>query len=426
MNIWLALYRILFDFPFQLIIAANLFAFSLPKRTYFWLREIIVFVPMMVVYDVCVMTFGYNILENPLLDKSIMMVPILYVVLGIRFCYRCSMDKAAFCTASAHPAQNMIYSLFKLAKNRLDFPPDSLTALCFYGIMLVAIYAAVYYFFCRWLKEANGYEVLQGRLLFNANIVMLYVVYLYGMIPDDTAAVLILFIICDVLALVMQFGLFSESTLNMKYSVTEQLLHAERKKYQQINETTEIINRKCHDLKYLIAGLREMEDGPELKSYFNEIEEAATIYESAVRSGNEALDLLLMDKMLYCEKHHIKLTCVADGSQLRWMDTMDLRILFGNALDNAIESVSSETDENNRIISFRVSTTGEMVSIHFENYVGHEVVMDKGWPVTSKKDTRYHGFGLLSIRRIVEKYGGTISIRVENHVFRLNVLLPKA
>lgn len=426
MNLWAELIHILHDFPFQLIIAANLFAFSFPKRKHFWLREIFFFVPLIVVYDLGVKTFGYSILENPLLNKSIMLIPVLYVILGIRFCYQCSMDNAAFCTASAHPAQNMAYSLLRFAEIQLDFPSDSLTALCVSGIIITAIYTAVYYIFRRQIRAADGYEILQKRLLINSSIVMLYVVYLYGMIPDDIPGVLILFVICDILALVMQFGLFSESTLNWQYAVVEQLLYAEREKYQQISETTEIINRKCHDLKYLISGLKQMEDGPERRKHFNEIESAVMIYESAVKSGNDTLDLLLMNKMLYCEKHHIKLTCVGDGSQLSWMDAIDLYIMFGNALDNAIESVSSEADENNRIISFRISVSGQMVSIHFENYVGHEVVMDKGWPVTSKKDTQYHGFGLLSIRRIVEKYSGTMSIRMENHVFRLNILLPKS
>lgn len=425
MNLWSELIHILLDFPFQLIIAANLFAFTFPKRSHLWLREIVIFAPMLAVYDLCTRTFGYNILEYPLLDKSIMMIPVLYVFFGIQFCYRCSKAKAAFCTTIAHPAQNMMYSLFRFVSIQLNISSDSFAALCISAIMMVVIYVAVHHFFCGRLKAASDHEFSQKRLLINSSIVMLYVVYLYAMVPDNGPTVLIVFVICDALALIMQFSFLSELTLNWKYAVAEQLLYAERKKNQQVSETTEIINQKCHDLKHQIAGLKQMKDGPERNQFFYEVENAIMIYESAVKSGNDTLDLLLMDKLLYCEKHHIKLTCVADGSQISWMDTMDLYALFGNALDNAIECVSAEPEEDNRIVSFRISANGHMVSIHFENYVGHEVKMEHNLPVTSKKDKQYHGFGLLSIQRIVEKYKGTMSIRVENHVFRLNILLPK-
>lgn len=424
MNILPTVIRILCDFPIQLIIAANMFAWAFPKRSHFWLREILVFVPMLVVYDQCLQAFGYHVLEDALLDKSLMLIPVVYVCVGICFCYRCSVTDAIFCSASAHPAQNMLYSLFHIVELQFGISKGSLIALLVSLSMMAVLYAAVYLCFARRLRDVEGYQFMSRRLLINSSIVMLFVVYLYGMVASDHPIIMVTFVIGDILALIMQFGLFSESTLERKYAIVEQLLYAEQKRQQQISETTEIINRKCHDLKHQIAGLKRMEDGPERSRYFQEVEDAIMIYESAVRSGNETLDLLLMDKLLYCEKHHIKLTCVADGSLIEWMDRMDICSMFGNALDNAIESVSQEPEEGNRIISFRISRSGQMVSIHFENYVSREIKLNEGLPVTSKQDKRYHGFGMLSIQRIVERYGGTMSVRAEDHLFRLNILLP--
>ncbi len=424
MNVLQMVIRILCDFPIQLILAANMFAWASPRRSHFWLRQVLIFTPMPIVYDICRQTFGQNILENIVLDRSLMLIPVMYLCAGIFFCYRCSAADAVFFTASAHPAQNILYSLFHIAEQRWDIPQWSPLALLVSLTMMVLTYGVVYHWFARRLQDVEGYQLMQKRLLVNSAIVMLYVVYLYGIVVDDTPMILITFVIGDVLALIMQFGLFSESALEQRYTIVEQLLYSEQKKQRQISETTEIINRKCHDLKYQLAQIKRMKDGPERSRYFQEVEDAVMIYESAVKTGNETLDLLLMDKLLYCEKHQIKLTCVADGRLIEWMDTMDICSLFGNALDNAIESVSQEPEESNRLISFRISRSGLMVSIHFENYVGHEVKLQNGLPVTTKQDKQYHGFGVLSIRRIVEKYGGTISIQAENHMFRLNVLLP--
>ena len=45
-------------------------------------------------------------------------------------------------------------------------------------------------------------------------------------------------------------------------------------------------------------------------------------------------------------------------------------------------------------------------------------------PVTTKPNKMYHGFGMKSIRNVVEKYGGTLVIKAEGGIFRLNILLP--
>ena len=222
----------------------------------------------------------------------------------------------------------------------------------------------------------------------------------------------------------MQYGLLQESDLERKYGVVEQLLYAEQKKQQMTAENVELINRKCHDLKHQLRALRRMEPGEEQERYIRQIEDAVLFYESAVKTGNETLDLILMDKLLYCQEHEIKLTCVGDGEKLSVLDTMDIYALFGNALDNAIESVMGETQRERRIVSFRIGSRGDFISIHFENYLGHPVKLSKGLPVTTKADRQYHGFGMLSIRHIVQKYNGSMSVRTDDNLFRLDILIP--
>ena len=73
-------------------------------------------------------------------------------------------------------------------------------------------------------------------------------------------------------------------------------------------------------------------------------------YEAQNKTGNTVLDTLLTGKSLYCQKHHIALTVVADGEQLGFMDMMDICSLFGNALDNAIECERKLTDKDKRMI----------------------------------------------------------------------------
>lgn len=41
-----------------------------------------------------------------------------------------------------------------------------------------------------------------------------------------------------------------------------------------------------------------------------------------------------------------------------------------------------------------------------------------------KKDVQYHGYGMLSMRTIAEKYGGTLAVELVNNIFNLNIIFP--
>ena len=92
------------------------------------------------------------------------------------------------------------------------------------------------------------------------------------------------------------------------------------------------------------------ETSEEKAHYLDAMEQEIRSYEAQNKTGNEVLDTILTSKSLYCQQHGITLTCVADGAALDFMDTMDLCSLFGNALDNAIESVEKLPDSEQRLI----------------------------------------------------------------------------
>jgi signal transduction histidine kinase len=60
----------------------------------------------------------------------------------------------------------------------------------------------------------------------------------------------------------------------------------------------------------------------------------------------------------------------------------------------------------------------------FENYFEGDIKLANGLPVTTKRDKDNHGFGLKSIRYAAEKYGGTMTINIEENWFILRILLP--
>ena len=69
----------------------------------------------------------------------------------------------------------------------------------------------------------------------------------------------------------------------------------------------------------------------------------------------------------------VQITCVADGALLNFMHVMDICTIFGNALDNALESVIMLTDPQKRLIHVTVSAQRSFVSIQVLNYCEQEI-----------------------------------------------------
>ena len=145
---------------------------------------------------------------------------------------------------------------------------------------------------------------------------------------------------------------------------------------------------------------------------------------SADESGNSVLDTVLTGKSLYCARHGIELTCVADGARLDFMDIVDICSIFGNLLDNAIECELNIQDKKKRLIHLAVYAKKDFLIIQCGNYCGQILEFQDGIPISTKGDGAYHGFGVKSIRYTAGKYGGTVTIHNQNSWFEMNIVIP--
>ena len=147
-------------------------------------------------------------------------------------------------------------------------------------------------------------------------------------------------------------------------------------------------------------------------------------YEAQNKTGNKVLDTVLTTKSLYCAKHDITFTCVADGTLLSFMDVMDICSIFGNALDNAIECEMKIADKEKRLIHVTVTKQKNFLLLRFENYCEEKLQYKEGKLITTKKEKEFHGYGIKSIRYTVDKYDGAVSIDTDNNWFDMKILIP--
>ncbi|MCD7733702.1 MAG: GHKL domain-containing protein [Clostridiales bacterium] len=204
----------------------------------------------------------------------------------------------------------------------------------------------------------------------------------------------------------------------------DSLFQRQYEQYRQSRENIEMVNRKYHDLKHQIAIIRMEKDEDKREGYLRQMESELQRFGVEFETGSPVLDTILSSKETYCLQHDITLNVVADGKSLDFIDVMDLCSIFGNALDNAIESSEQVAEKEKRLIRLAVYTQNGFLLIRVENYFEAPLQVSGAEIQTTKQDKNLHGYGIKSIRHTAEKYGGSVSISARDGWFSLKVLIP--
>lgn len=215
-----------------------------------------------------------------------------------------------------------------------------------------------------------------------------------------------------------------DTNVRTEAAAIQNLFQNQYVQFKQSQENIDLINRKYHDMKNQLQVIRMEQDSDKRLKYLDEIEAGIRKYELENKTGNAALDTILTEKSSQCEKYGITMTSVADGKLLAFMHVMDMCTLFGNALDNAMEYEVQVQEPEKRLIHLSVAEKKGFVTILIENPFEGVLDVQEGLPVTTKKDTRNHGYGMKSIRQTVEKYGGFMDIEADDGWFCLRILFP--
>jgi len=223
------------------------------------------------------------------------------------------------------------------------------------------------------------------------------------------------------------FAFYMQITeLHMKFEVEklQNLLKLQVENYEMSKKSIEMVNMKYHDLKHHIAMMKSVALEENSVENLEKLEKEIKIYEAQNKTGNHVLDTILVAKTLTCQTFNAQLNVIADGSLLEALDPIDISTLFGNLLDNAIESVRLIEDKDKKLIYLSITKQKQFMLIRLENsYVG-EIRYKNGLPITTKKDQVNHGYGLKSVSNTIIKYDGSLTITNDENWFEVRILIP--
>ena len=423
-----------FRFIIELFILTVLFTISYQRRKFFAVRVAIIVVICLNVAGLfmCIKTDDWMTSIPFTISRYIVLF--VAVVAGILLCFKTSILSSVFCVTGVYAIQHLFYEIHEIIMEGFQIGDliledrNYILYIILYILIESILYTLSYLIFIRKFKNHdekyfNNKMIIVLCIFVNLYATVFSIIFRICQENAQTEIFMIcalLDVMCCLFTMYILFFVFRTSLLQDELNIIESLLQKEKEQFNVSQANIRLINIKCHDLKHQLTSLSSKIDKTEIE----ELKKAISIYDMPM-TGNQVLDLVIAEKRLQCERENIEFTCMVDGKKLSFMREADIFSLFGNALDNSINSVRALTEKDKRIISMIVKETIGLISIHIENYYQGNLLFEDGLPVTTNLDKNYHGFGMKSMKYLVEKYGGEISVKLNDNVFNLNIIFQR-
>lgn len=435
-DIYYALYGNIF--AMELFLSLIFFVIFQPRRDNFAFRAYISFIGYFLAENVIWYFIVKFAAKAPYVNGIFFFLCVVVLAVGVYCSFKTNFLGAFYFATGAYAVQHASYSFGNIIRYLFAVALPVWAEVIIFDILILGLVCTAFFMVFVWPRRNKfGSDIFDYRA-FAISSMTLVVCVLLSLIVDNIFAGYLeeeinvngLRVCCSTYALIsctasviIQFGFLRENKLSDENTILDQLIHTEQKRHEMSKETIAIINEKCHDLKHQIALLGKIDDKEARKAYIDELENCIAIYDTSAATGNPALDIVISEKSLLCEKNNISFSYLVDGAKLSFMSSTDIAALFGNAFDNAIERQLAESEET-RFISLSVKERNGYIYVHMDNRCGNSPDFVDGLPQTTKQDKSHHGFGTKSISNIAGKYGGEVYMKVEDERFNLDVLFP--
>lgn len=407
--------------------AALVFCLPLRRRSHFWLRAGGMLLPLVLLARVLDPIAQENTLPERQAALLVMYV-LFFLLLGgmICFCVEINKKGAWYCAVwallaaqTAYEGWNMLEMFCAECGRPLDVasPPVQLMQL----VMGFCFYALLYFLLARKLPYKGSYHIGPRQLSSAFLIGILFMVQAalldtaqVSQMPASFVFTVLIGQFYFLTLLWFQTELFKKSAMQKEMETMNLLYDRQRQQYQVARQNVQIINRRCHELKVQIAALRKLAPESVPQQSLDDAEQAARLYDANRNTGNEVLDVVLTEKTLLCESRDIRLNAVADGSCLTHLEASDLYALFANMLDHAIESAVMVTQPERRGIDLLVCMRQGFVVINV-------ISPARTAEASANRTAQYE---LKVVKRIVQKYKGTLTTETQNEFFAVKIIFP--
>lgn len=252
----------------------------------------------------------------------------------------------------------------------------------------------------------------------------LFVAYPHAQIANFVS---ILIVLSMVVSFISFFLLISKNMKSIHYQsvskMAERNIEEQVNYYNRLSQYNDDLRKFKHDYQNLQIGLlAQLKEGniDEAIKFLNDCNSMITTYDLPFHTGSTVIDSLLFDKLQQVTDKNITINFNGTFPQ-NPMNTADLCAVFGNIIDNAIESCLNLPKSKAKNIEIFLIQKHDYIFITFMNPVLNIVEIHDNSVATTKDNKKDHGIGLYSVKKILKKYDGHLALNCTETTFTTNI-----
>ncbi len=308
------------------------------------------------------------------------------------------------------------------------------------GLMLSKLILMIFYFLLFYYVKHKNEQILAtlehkwylAFLLYPSITVVILIQQYYLILENQNIDSLNRFLFTSVLLILSNliiFRILNEmqhlQAVKLQAEFAEQQLNSQEKHYAELVEKNSAIKKQVHDTKNFLLILqsyiqqnKRQQALDQLQSMLNTVGGDLIEY-----TENIVLDTVLSAKIQEASRQQINIIPAVALYGTLAIKTIDLALLLGNALDNAIEATVKVSEPERKKIWLTMKLQENILHIVIKNPVKEKVPIHNQSIPTSKQNNELHGLGITNMKTIVDKYRGTFDIRCSEQQFILNIVL---
>lgn len=159
----------------------------------------------------------------------------------------------------------------------------------------------------------------------------------------------------------------------------------------------------------------------EMRQYLDELEQDLDSVDTYVKSGNLMTDAILNSKLTLARQKKVRINCKAVLPEDLSVEDVDMCVLLGNLLDNALEACE-KIPEQMRFLRIYMAVKKSQLYISVQNSAKEELDFNERNYISSKRGN--HGLGMKRVKALTDKYEGYLTLANEPGIFAAEVTLP--
>lgn len=268
-----------------------------------------------------------------------------------------------------------------------------------YILPIATLFVVLFEYYAMWHFNGKGAVVIVGFL--SMLLLVFSNLFLFNVIDGIYAAVK------------------NESQLLM----AKELIAQQTEQYRLLFKRNEEILKIKHDHKNFLIGVVSALSQKKYEELQSEVNKELLVINNSdsILSGNSVIDTILNYKNETAKAKGIKMEFMYKNLSSIYISDIDLSILLGNAIDNAIEATENLVEGALKVISISMLIKEQQLMITVKNNVKEN--LDVEHLETQKKNKGAHGFGVPNMREIARKYGGEVVLICENNIFKTVIIV---